>query len=482
MVKVAASNPTALPDPFSLRRISDDLCRRDFRAFAQRAFSVLEPGLLEPAAHIHIICRLLERIYLGEVRRGLVCIPPRYLKTYLISIAFTAWMLGRNPKARIICASYGAQLAEKFSADTLKLMRSPWYRRIFPNTHLDPKKQSHTEIGTTAGGYRFATSVGATLTGRGADIIIVDDPLKANEAHSPTARQNCIDWFNSTVHTRFNHPKKGKIIIVAQRLHAEDLPGHLLEVGGWERLILPAINPQTQYYEIVEGGVKARFAGGRILQPSRHSKADLDELRKQMGEHDFESQFNQRPLPPGGATFRCEWIKRYEQPPKLSQTEAIIQSWDTAYEGDEHNSYSVCTTWAKCSDGYFLLDVWRDRPGFPDLLKAVYELKAKWKSKMVLVEKKASGISLIETINEPGKMSWLVHISPEKGKVERAQQQSVKMQQGRVWLPRQADWLPAYEAELFQFPHCKFDDQVDSTIQLLTASDFVGFHNHLRLL
>lgn len=307
-----AANPKVMTNAFELRGVVDDLCRKHFGAFAQRAFSELEGGQLEQAWHIRIICRLLEKVHQGDVRRALVCIPPRYLKTYLITIAYTAWMLGKNPKARIICASYGASLAEKFSADTLRLMRSAWYRRVFPNTHLDPKKQSKVEIGTTVGGYRFATSVEATLTGRGADVIIIDDPLKASEAHSPTARQNCIDWFNSTVHTRFDHPKKGRLITVAQRLHAEDLPGHLIEVGGWEELILPAINPTTQVYDIVAGGKKVRFVAGRVLQPSRHDENDLALLKKQMGEHDFEAQFNQRPVPPGGATFKEVWIKRYD--------------------------------------------------------------------------------------------------------------------------------------------------------------------------
>lgn len=469
-------------EALELQQRADQLCRSDFGAFAHRAFPELEGGLIDPSAHIDIICRLLEKVYDGEVRRSIVCMPPRYLKTFLISIAYTAWLLGKDPKTRIICASYGASLAEKFSADTLKLMRSKWYRRIFPATILDPKKQSKVEIGTTAGGYRYATSVGGTMTGRGADIIIVDDPLKANEGHSPTARQSCIDWFNSTVFTRFNHPKKGKIIIVAQRLHAEDLPGHLIEAGGWDQLILPAINPTKQTYDIVKGGLKALFAAGRILQPSRHDLPDLEQLKKQMGEQDFEAQYNQRPVPPGGATFKEEWIRRYDSPPKPAQTEAIIQSWDTAYEGDETNAYSVCTTWAKCPDGYFLIDVWRDRPNFPTLYKKVLALKKQFGAKMVIVERKASGISLIEQIHDIEKQKWLTDISPEKSKVERAQQQSVKFEQGRIWLPKQAPWLPAYEAELFQFPHSKFDDQVDSTVQLLTASDYHHFHNMLKIL
>lgn len=359
-------------------------------------------------------------------------------------------------------------------------MKSPWHRRVFPNTYLDPKLQNKTEIGTTVGGYRFATSTGATLTGRGADVIIIDDPLKANEGHSPTARAKCIEWFQSTIHTRFNHPKKGRLIVVAQRLHQEDLPGHILETGGWEELILPAIQPTTKVFDIVEAGKKAKFVAGRILQPDRHDLKDLEQLKKEMGEFDFEAQFNQSPLPPGGAVIKEAWVKRYNEPPKPSQVMAVVQSWDTAYQGDEGQSWSVCTTWAICPNGFYLLDVWRGRPILSALYKKVYELKAKHKAKMVIVEKKASGISLIEEIRIKDHQKWLDYLSTSKGKIERAEQQSLKFEQGKVWLPIEAPWLAAYEAELFSFPHGKFDDQVDSTTQFLTASDMHQFKMLLK--
>ena len=330
------------------------------------------------------------------------------------------------------------------------------------------------------GGYRFATSTGATLTGRGADIIIIDDPIKASEGHSPTARARCIEWFQSTIHTRFNHPKKGRLIVVAQRLHQEDLPGHIMETGGWKELILPAIQPTTRVFDIVEGGLKVRFNVGRVLQPERHDLKDLEQLKKEMGEFDFEAQFNQNPLPPGGAIIKEQWVQRYQTPPKASQIKAIVQSWDTAYEGDEESAWSACTTWAISPDGFYLLDVWRERPSFPDLVKAVYKLKAQHKAKLVIVEKKASGISLIETIRILDGQKWLVNLSPSTGKVERTEQQAVKFEQGRIWLPEEAPWLAAYEGELFGFPHCKFNDQVDSTVQFLAATDQHKFNMLLK--
>ena len=180
--------------------------------------------------------------------------------------------------------------------------------------------------------------------------------------------------------------------------------------------------------------------------------------------------------------FKNSWVKRYEEPPARAKIEAIIQSWDTAYQGDETNAWTVCTTWAKCPDGYYLLDVWRDRPNFTGLVNQVAAQKKKWKATLVIVENKASGISLIEVINEKEIQPWLMWLGPAKGKVERAEQQTVKFEKGFVWLPTEAPWLVAYESELFQFPHCKFDDQVDSTVQFLAALDYQPVHSRLRFL
>ena len=247
-------------------------------------------------------------------------------------------------------------------------------------------------------------------------------------------------------------------------------------------MILPAIIPKKQIYDIVAGGWKGSVPADAFFSRSRHDKEDLEQLKKDMGEHDFEAQYNQCPLPPGGYIFKNAWVKRYQKAPGPAKVEAVIQSWDTAYQGDETNSYTVCTTWAKCPDGYYLLDVWRDRPDFVDLVKQVKLQKEKWNAKLVIVERKASGISLIEYFNQTGNQPWLLSRGPEKGKVERAQEQTVKFEQGRVWLPLEAPWLATCEAEIFQFPHCKFDDQVDLIVQFLSSTDFPLFRNRLRSL
>jgi predicted phage terminase large subunit-like protein len=316
--------------------------------------------------------------------------------------------------------------------------------------------------------------VGGTLTGRGGDLIIVDDPLKAGEAHSPTARESCISWFNTSVHSRLNNPKTGRIVVVGQRLHAEDLPGHLQQAGGWQEIMIPAIAWDNRTYDMGAGLRPGRCSAGRVLQPERQSRKELEQLRRTMGEHDFEAQYNQRPLPPGGATFKAEWLKRYHRPPPKAAVRHVYQSWDTAYETSENNDYSVCTTWADCGGNFYLLDVYRQRLKFWELEREVYELKRIWHADMVIVEKAGSGISLYQNIRLRDRNPWLCSYTAEKAKQVRAEQQSPKVQQGRVFLPEKAEWLAAFENELLAFPYGKHDDQVDSLTQFLTIMDLPG--------
>jgi predicted phage terminase large subunit-like protein len=468
-----------MSDAGALQAEIDELCRHDFGMFIMCAAPHSLGQELEHNWHIDALAYTCSKAAEPGPMRQIINLPPRYLKTFVGSVCLIAWLLGRDPKAHIINISYSAVLAEKFGADTLRLMQSDWYQRVFPGTKLERK--SRELLTTTAGGARIATSVGGTLTGRGANVIIADDLLNAGQAHSVTARENTIEWFRGTVLTRFNDPQNGKLIVIGQRLHAEDPPGQLMAAGGWDTLIIPAIAQRDMTYDMVKGGKKGRFDAGSVLMPSRHSLADLEQLKREMGEHDFEAQFNQQPLPPGGAVFKAQWLKRYDEPPVPAATQAIIQSWDTAWEGDEHNDYSVCTTWAICPDGFYLLDVWRDRPAFWQLEKIVNELRAKWRAHIVVVEKAASGIGLIQNIREREGKRWLTHVNPASPKLERAQQHAYLFEQGRVHLPRQADWLGAFEAELLAFPHCKHDDQVDSTVQFLFATRLGSLMRNVEL-
>jgi len=224
------------------REIADALYRTHFGAFTYEAFKALNPGQrLIPSWHIDAICDHVQQMVTGHARKRLILnLPPRTLKSFTVSVALPAWLLGRNPSIRIICASYSDELAAKFSRDCRALLETPFYKRLFPGTKLNPKKASEGEFETTRRGSRLATSVGGTLTGRGGEVLIVDDPIKANNAESEVARKAAIDWFRNTALSRLDDPAESLVCIAMQRLHVDDLSGILIE-QGWPKLVLPAI-------------------------------------------------------------------------------------------------------------------------------------------------------------------------------------------------------------------------------------------------
>src|SRR5262245_10044330 len=233
------------------RKLADAIYRNNFGAFTYAAFMALNPAMrLVPNWHIEAICYQVQEMVMGRSRKRLVLnLPPRTLKSFIVSVSLPAWLLGRNPAARIICASYSEDLAYKFSRDTRALLETPFYKRVFPRTRLNPKKATEGEFETTRRGYRLATSVGGTLTGRGGDVLIIDDPIKANDAYSQVARRGAIEWFRNTALSRLDDPAESLVCIAMQRLHVDDLSGILIE-QGWPKLVLSAIAVEAADYEI----------------------------------------------------------------------------------------------------------------------------------------------------------------------------------------------------------------------------------------
>lgn len=461
------------PETLDDRRVAATvrkLAREDFSVFAQSAFRVLHGEALSRNWHIDAIAHELMRVARGDVRRLIISMPPRTMKSFIASVCYPAWLLGRNPAEKIICVSYAHDLSSEFGALTLRLMRSDWYRRVFPATHVDPKKAGADRLVTTRGGSRYSTSTGGTLTGRGGGFIIVDDPVRADDAHSEARRESASRWFRSSVLSRLNNPKTGRIIVVAQRLHMQDLPGQLLDGGGWHELRLPLIADRDQEIALTDDTRLFRPAGD-ILHEDRFDDAYIAEQIAAMGERDFEAQYNQRPMPPGGALFRLEWLKRYDRRPGVHRVQGIFQSWDTAYEVRETNDYSVCTTWALSGRDCYLLDVYRERLEFWALEKAVLSQREKWKADLVIVERAGSGISLGQNLTRNGQNRWLQALSPEGSKQDRASRQTPKFERGEIWVPEEAPWLEVFEDELASFPHGRHDDQVDSVTQFLAALD-----------
>jgi predicted phage terminase large subunit-like protein len=444
------------------------LLRRDLYSFALQCFKQLNPGTtFVPGWYVELLVNKLEKVHKGRIKRLIINIPPRYLKSLLGSIALPAWWLGHNPSAQIICVSYAQDLADKHSRDCRAVMASPWYRAVFP-TRLSRERQAVSEFVTTAHGTRFATSIGGVLTGRGGDLIIVDDPLKPDEALSETQRSFANRWSTNTLLSRLNDKREGAMILIMQRLHEDDLTGHFLAQGGWELLRLPAIAEVNEVFEIGTIIGTQRFArnAGEPLHPAREPLELLQEMRRMMGEYDFAGQYQQSPSPLEGGIIKRAWFPFYKLHELPEPFDLVFQSWDTANKPSELSDFSVCTTWGAKGSHLYLLHVLRRQMGYPELKRSVVEQVSVHNASAVIIEDRASGTQLVQELHGGG-LTGIAAYKPEGDKIMRMHAQTATIENGFVHLPSEAPWLDAYLLELLTFPRGRHDDQCDSTAQAL---------------
>ncbi|MDU8912507.1 phage terminase large subunit [Aestuariicoccus sp. MJ-SS9] len=443
------------------------LLRNNLHAYVHRAFLELHPGTaFLTAFYIRAICYELERVARGEVRRLLIILPPRHLKSHCASVAFSIWFLARNPSMTVVGASYNADLAQTFSAQARRLLEAPWHSAAFPQLQLDPRKASAEELRIRHfGGRRIATSVGGTFTGKGSNLTIIDDPLKADDAFSEARRDDVYDWITSTVISRFDDPKRGALVVVAQRLHIDDLAGRLMETGDWHVLQLPAIAPVSQAIDIGEGLIWNRERG-ELLHPERIDEATLEQIRKELGTAAFEAQYQQQPAPAEGHIIRPEWFGSYPKALPRKQYEAVVQSWDVAVVPGNSNSFTVCTTWGLIEDKIDLIDVTRVRLEMPDIERLAHKLYLSWRPNLVVIEASHTGVGLYQYLRQRGICEARTS-TPKGSKEERMSVLTPMLESGQVRLPTAALWLEAFLEECGQFPLGKFDDQVDTLSQML---------------
>jgi predicted phage terminase large subunit-like protein len=395
-------------------------------------------------------------------------VPPRYLKSICASVAFPAWVLGQDPSRRIVCASYSENLAGKHAGDCRAIMECDWYRRIFPTTRICREKNAELDFATTRQGYRYSTSVAGTLTGRGGNLIIVDDPIKPEEAMSEPRRSAVNEWFDRTLYSRLDNKRRDAIVLIMQRLHVEDLAGYVLGKEPWVHLNLPAIAEAVQKIQIGNDRFHTRSAG-EVLHDEREPAAVLERLKVGLGSFNFSAQYQQTPVPPKGGMIKWDWFRRYDCRPSFESGDSIVQSWDTASKASELSDYSVCTTWLVKDKDYYLIDVLREKLGFPELRRRVIDQALQYCASEILIEDKGSGTPLIQDIRLNGGegVPYPISITPEKDKTTRMNAQSSKIEAGHVHLPNQAVWLDDFRSELLQFPWGRHDDQVDSLSQFL---------------
>lgn len=445
-------------------RVLEAVLRRSFQSFAFKSFNTLNPGtLFRPNWHIEALCHHLEECQLGLNNRLLVTVPPRSLKSTLASIAFPAFVLGHAPTKRIVCVSYGSELSLKFARDTRTLMSSRWYKDVYSKAAF--RKETESELETTEGGGRYGTSVGGTLTGRGGDFLIVDDPMKADDAFSKAAREKVSEYYRSVLFSRLDDKASGCIIVIMQRLHEEDLAGDLIRQGGFVHLNLPAIAMEEQSIPIGQGRVHVRGRGD-VLQPDREPLLVLEEIKRSIGAAAFQAQYQQSPVPEAGNLLKRNWLKYYSSPPARLATDEIVQSWDTAMKGAQQNDYSVCTTWLVRGEDCYLMEVSREHLDYPALVKAATEHHHRWQPDAVLIEDQGSGTSLLQELSVTHGLRPIA-IKPERDKVTRFSAATIAFEKGQVCLPANAPWLDELLNELMRFPQSRFDDQVDSVSQFL---------------
>lgn len=439
----------------------------DFASFAKRAIAEIMPGMeLKWNWHLDLMADRLSRQANGEIKRLLICVPPRSLKSLLCSVLFPAWLMARNASERILCLSYAQPLAEGFARQCRQLMESPFYRSRF-DTRISPEKRAVEEFETTAGGARIASSVHGVVTGRGGDFIILDDPMKPEDALSETVRTSTIDWLGNTLASRPNSKIDARFLVIMQRLHEDDVAGHFIAQGGWDTLILPAIAVEEEEHSYMVAGepVIMRRAIGEALHPEREPIDELEKVRRAMSSLTFEAQYQQNPMPLEGNLVKRSWFVEYEAT-FIPPMERMIQSWDTGSKTGINNDYSVCTTWGLLGGNIYLLDVWRGKLEMPDLCRKVVELHDRFKPERVLIEDKGAGIGLIQALRATHFYGTTAY-NPKEDKLLRFSWITPMIEGGNVHIPRWAPWRDEYLMELCGFPAAKHDDQVDSTSQAL---------------
>ena len=480
-----------LKRPCLLAEIDQEGATRSLREFVRQAWPIIEPSTpFVPGWHIDAIIEHLEAITFGYIRNLLINVPPRHMKSLLVSVLWPAWEWIRFPERRFLYSSYASQLSIRDSVKCRRLIESPWYQERWGDRFaLTGDQNTKGRFENDRSGYRLSTSVGGAATGEGGDRVVCDDPHNVQEAESDSVRKGTTDWWDIVMSTRVNDPRTAAKVVVMQRCHQRDLSGHLLEQGGWEHLCLPAEYEKPGCSTSVDWS-DPRTEQSELLWPDRFGPEELESLKRSLGSYAAAGQLQQRPSPAGGGIFKRHWF-RYVQPrganlppvvvslPDGTQMSIIaieaphrvdetIQSWDCAFKDLDTSDYVVGQVWARLGPMFFLGDQVRARMDCPATVHAVRQLTAKWPGTIAkLIEDKANGSAVIQMLARdiPG----LLPVNPEGGKVARAAAVSPLIEAGNIYLPHPLwqPWVNDFIEECAAFPNGAHDDQVDAMTQAL---------------
>lgn len=438
------------------------LLRNDYYSYLQKAFHTLNPSTeFVGNWHLQAICEYLQAMQNGEIKKLIVNIPPRSLKSITITVGWSSFLLGHNPSSKIISASYSQAISLKHSSDARNLINSSWHRQAFPELQIQKGQNEKYKFATDKHGFRLATSIDGSLTGEGGDIIIIDDPQNPLQAASETSRNHTKQWYDKTLSSRLNNKNTGLILLVMQRLHPDDLSGHLLERGGFEFLCLPAIADKAISINI--GSINKIMCSGELLQPLRENKLILNQLKRDLGTAAFNAQYMQQPINEDGGIIKREWIRYITELPNIDKDFTIIQSWDTAIKTGKNNDKSACVTILYFKGDYIITDILASRIDFPDLCNITISQYHKFKPDVILIEDKASGQSLIQEMRVNSELP-IIAIMPKGDKLQRVARITPILEAGRVKFLKSKN-NDEMEAELLGFPNSRHDDILDALSQ-----------------
>ncbi|MGI8405133.1 MAG: phage terminase large subunit [Thermomicrobiales bacterium] len=496
---VAQLADTTYGELLYLDSIQTTLAERRLRHFVKQAWHVVEPSTAYLHNwHIDALADHLEATLTGEIRNLLIMMPPRAMKSLTISVFFPAWAWIQHPELRFLYASYAQSLSTGHSMATRRVIESDWYQARWSDRFtLSDDDNLKTRFSNDARGERISTSVGAAVTGMGGDLVIADDPHSVQQSESDTVRDGVLRWWDQAMSTRLNNPKTGARIVVMQRVHENDLAGHVQEDPAWMCLNLPMEYEPTTIVSPL-GWSDPRTIDGQLLWPERMDERFVATQKRTLGSMAYAAQYQQRPTPAEGGMFKRHWW-RYWQPrgsnmPPIDVRmpdgstrhvfaeeqpawwDRVAQSWDMSFKETKSGSFVVGLVGATSGPNGYLLDLFRDRTDFPGSIAAVEAMTAKWPDAYAkYVEEKANGAAVIATLKAtiPG----LIAVQPDGGKESRAHAVTPLVEAGNWFLPHPllAPWVTAFVDELASFPSGTHDDQVDTFSQL--ARHVMGWHD-----
>lgn len=459
-----------------------EMARRRYLPFVRYTF----PGFYPSRAH-RFLAEKLEAFEAAvgrkESPRLMVFLPPRFGKSQLTSRQFPGWVLGRNPDWNVGIVSYGAELAEELSADARRIVLGDEYREVFGSVYRPGEGESveidrastavtHWRIAGRRGGVR-AVGVGGALTGRGFEVLLIDDPIKGRkEADSELVRDDLWKWYQGTLRTRLE--PGGGILLIQTRWHHDDLSGRLLEVdtqGIWDVVRLPALAEEDD---------PLGRAVGEPLDPNRFDLAALLALRDSpdgVSAQDWASQYQQSPTPDAGDVFRKDWFTNEPDP---GGSGPLFLYLDTAYGKENRQRKGDRTAggiWRVEATGYRLVHLYAARPSYPELKAAIHRLQGQWHAKAVVIEDHASGQSVLQDLRNETRLPVIGWKTRNESKLQRARAVAPLFESGRVKISLPQSQFEQYRTEHLQFPSGKYDDLVDMTSMALAH---LGIYNHQK--